>query len=462
MEFRGLETIVVDVLRTPEIQRLRRIRQLGLGHYVFPGAEHSRLVHSLGAAWLAVRFARQLREAARDYLPEALRPSENAIADLALAALCHDLGHGPLSHAWEREIIGNNFDREGWCQTLAIPERLRALFAEAQWHEITTAGFLFWDEGQLHRLLEETSKGSSERIVRLLRGRYWLEYLPGLLSSDIDVDRADYIRRDTHQSGVAYGRYDLDWLVSTCTVGELTNGDWVVGFDARKAPRVIEQFLIARIALYETVYCHKTVRAAEGMVKALFRRLKDLAGSFTDVSQGNKGRGFMRHRDGNIIVFDAPNASNTSASSINNRGDIVGAFADLRLHAHGYIRDHEGNITVFDAPDAVQTTAVAINDRAATLWDLTSPRHFLRIQMASFGTGTEISPSSMPLTLTWGLLLSPASTTVATLPERSMTSGFTHMVIFETTKEISPSSMPPTPRIPVPPASTTAATSRDR
>src|SRR5712691_685660 len=94
MEFRGLETIVVDVLRTPEIQRLRRIRQLGLGHYVFPGAEHSRLVHSLGAAWLAVRFARQLREAARDYLPEALRPSENAIADLALAALCHDLGHG--------------------------------------------------------------------------------------------------------------------------------------------------------------------------------------------------------------------------------------------------------------------------------------------------------------------------------------------------------------------------------
>jgi len=279
MEFRGLEAIVVDVLRTPEIQRLRRIRQLGLGHYVFPGAEHSRLVHSLGAAWLAIRFGRQLRDSTRGYLVDTLRPSENAIADLALAALCHDLGHGPLSHAWERAVIGNGFDRAALCKTLGIPEQLQASLRKAAWHEVTTAGLLLWEDGQLHQLLEQNSKGSSVRIVRLLGGEYWLEYLPGLLSSEVDVDRADYIRRDTHQSGVAYGRYDLDWLVSTCTVGELPSGGWVVGFDARKAPRVVEQFLVARIALYETVYCHKTVRAAEGMVKNLLRRLKEVAQS---------------------------------------------------------------------------------------------------------------------------------------------------------------------------------------
>lgn len=278
MEFRGLEAIVVDVLRTPELQRLRRIRQLGLAHYVFPGAEHSRLVHSLGAAWLAIRWGRQLREATRGYLIDTLRPSEITIADLALAALCHDLGHGPLSHAWEREVIRSDFSRTRLCQAMGVSDEIAELLKDAPWHEITTAGLLLWKDGQLHQLLEDYSQGSSVRIVRLLHGRYGLEYLPAILSSEVDVDRADYLRRDTHQTGVAYGRYDLDWLISTCTVGETAN-EWVVGFDARKAPRVIEQFLVARIALYETVYCHKTVRSAEGMVKNLLRRLKEVIAS---------------------------------------------------------------------------------------------------------------------------------------------------------------------------------------
>jgi uncharacterized protein len=208
-------------------------------------------------------------------LIDALRPSEISIADLALAALSHDLGHGPLSHAWEREVIGDQFDRPSLFKALGIPECVQDLLQDAPWHEITTAGLLLWNDGQLHRLLEDYSQGSSLRIVRLLHGKYWLEYLPGILSSEVDVDRADYLRRDTHQTGVAYGRYDLDWLVSTATVGETKDGEWVVGFDSRKAPRVVEQFLVARIALYETVYCHKTVRAAEGMVKNMLRRLKE-------------------------------------------------------------------------------------------------------------------------------------------------------------------------------------------
>src|SRR5438552_5396533 len=105
MEFRGMETLVIEVLRTPEVQRLRRIRQLGLVHLVFPGGEHSRLVHSLGAAYLAVLFGRRLRDAGVD---------DPAIRDFALAALFHDLGHGPLSHAWEREIVGEHFDTARW------------------------------------------------------------------------------------------------------------------------------------------------------------------------------------------------------------------------------------------------------------------------------------------------------------------------------------------------------------
>src|SRR5580658_2298577 len=118
MEFRGMETLVIDILRTPEIQRLRRIRQLGLAHLVFPGAEHSRLVHSLGAAWLAVRFGRQLADSAKTAVIDVLLPTPSSIRDLAVAALCHDLGHGPLSHAWEREVIGKNWSYDGWARKL--------------------------------------------------------------------------------------------------------------------------------------------------------------------------------------------------------------------------------------------------------------------------------------------------------------------------------------------------------
>ncbi len=272
-----MESSVVEVLRTPEVQRLRRIRQVGLALLVFPGAEHSRLVHSVGAAHLAIRFARQLEESCRDFLVEALLPDEAARRDFAVAALCHDLGHGPLSHVWEREVIGENFDRRRWIEALHVTGAPSAL-ARLEWHELVAQAFLSWEEGQLHRLLEQQEEGFSERIRSFLLGGYFIPYLPRLLSSDVDVDRADYIKRDTHQTGVAYGRYDLDWLVSTCTTGTTLDNELVVGFDARKSVRVIEQFLIARRALHDTVYYHKTVRCAEGMVGLLLRRLKEVAG----------------------------------------------------------------------------------------------------------------------------------------------------------------------------------------
>ena len=202
MEFEGMETVVVDVLRTPELQRLRRIRQLGLGHFVFPGAEHSRLTHSLGASYLALRFGRQLMDRSRDFLIDELSPSPESIRDLAVAALCHDLGHGPLSHAWEREIVGEDYDFDRWIQKLGLTSEKDNLRG-AKWHELVGQGFLAWEDGKLHRLLEGHDDGFSRRLRYLLRGKYYLPYLPRLLDSDIDVDRADFLRRDTHQCGVA-------------------------------------------------------------------------------------------------------------------------------------------------------------------------------------------------------------------------------------------------------------------
>lgn len=282
-----MEAVVIDVLRTRELQRLRRVRQLGLGYLVFPGAEHSRLVHSLGASHLAIRFGRQLAENSRDFLMSNLLPNAASIRDLAVAALCHDLGHGPLSHAWETEIIGRNFDRAGWMKRLAIPESETHLLHDAKWHEIVGHALLGWEGGDLHQLLEQHERGFSLRLRALLRGKYFLSYLPHLLRGDVDVDRADFIRRDTHQTGVAYGRYDLDWLISTCMVGRTDSKHLVVGFDQRKSLRVVEQFLIAHRALYETVYYHKAVHSAEGMVALFLRRLKEVVRTAANVPSNN-------------------------------------------------------------------------------------------------------------------------------------------------------------------------------
>jgi HD superfamily phosphohydrolase len=275
MEFHGMETIVIDVLRTPELQRLRRIRQLGLGHFVFPGAEHSRLVHSIGASYLAIKFGKQLSNASEGFLDYLFHPKQSEIRDFAVAALCHDLGHGPLSHAWEREVVGEDYDFDLWINKLGLNE-IKAYLKGSKWHEIVGHAMLLWPDGQLHRLLEQNEMGFSKRISFMLMGKYYLTYLPKLLSSDIDIDRADFLLRDTRQCGVTYGEYNLDWLISTCTVGKTEANDLVSGFDKRKSLRIVEQFLIARRALYETVYYHKTVRSAEGMVTLFLKRLKQV------------------------------------------------------------------------------------------------------------------------------------------------------------------------------------------
>src|SRR2546423_2603310 len=134
MEFHGMETSVVQVLRAQELQRLRRIRQLGLAHLVFPGAEHSRLVHAIGASFLSTRFSRQLLETTRETLIPFFRPNPSATRDFAIAALCHDLGHGPLSHVWEREVIGEHFDRALWANGLGLGSEPG--LEHLKWHEL--------------------------------------------------------------------------------------------------------------------------------------------------------------------------------------------------------------------------------------------------------------------------------------------------------------------------------------
>lgn len=275
MELEGLETAVLDVLRTREVQRLRRIRQLGLAYFVFPDAEHSRFVHALGAAYLATRFVRQLAGEAADVVSTELQPDAGAARDLALAALFHDLGHGPLSHAWEAEVVEDfavPAKRAAWLHALGLPDDVSA----TKWHEAVAQALITWEGGELHRLLERQERGTAERLRRLLDGQHYLPYLPRLLASDVDVDRCDYIVRDFMMTGVV-DRFDSERLLSTLTLGIHSTG-LVAGFDGKKAPSVIARLLEARRTLYQTVVHHRTVQSAEVMVGLLLRRLKFLCG----------------------------------------------------------------------------------------------------------------------------------------------------------------------------------------
>jgi HD superfamily phosphohydrolase len=266
----------VDLASASEVQRLRRIKQLGVNNLVFPAAEHSRFAHSFGSAYLAVKFCNQVGEAAEHVLGSTNQVGPEDVRAIAISALCHDLGHGPLSHMWEREVIGHRFDRQKWEKALGLDGQPD--LGHLDWHELATQSLLAWPEGDIHQRLEHYESGLAERVRAILAGRYWLPYLPTLLRSDIDVDRCDFVARDALNSGVGYGRFKLDWLISTVTIG-FEQGQPVIGFERAKSYRSVEQFLIARRALYDTVYQHKTVRSAEGMFGLLLRRLKHLVQS---------------------------------------------------------------------------------------------------------------------------------------------------------------------------------------
>ncbi len=226
--------LIVDLVNSAEMQRLRRIRQLGMAHYAFPGAEHSRFTHSIGAFHLTRLVVGQLSR---------MYAIDSELAFMAsVGALLHDLGHGPFSHVAER-ILGT--DHEAW--TLRILHDSRC---------------------EVNEILSRHSRRLPSMIESILIGMAKPGYLSSLLSSELDADRLDYLLRDSLMTGVKYGVYDLDRLLHMFRISP--DGERLIIAHGGLVP--VEKYVQARYHMHRQVYLHKTVVAAEGMLASLLRR----------------------------------------------------------------------------------------------------------------------------------------------------------------------------------------------
>lgn len=244
------ERVVMSLLATREVQRLRRVRQLGLTSLVFPGAEHSRFAHAVGAAHVMVRLQHELGGRMAD-LPPDQRLDPAAATEALAAALLHDLGHGPFSHLFE--------------DVLPVPRH----------HEAWTVQIVSDPSSEVHSALEALGEGTAERVAGLLAGEHRVAWLPSTVSGTLDVDRCDYLLRDSHMTGARYGLYDLDWLQRAFVFAE-RDGQWLLAIEGRKGLPAAESFFLARQFMYGQVYHHKATRAAECLIRGTFIRLAEL------------------------------------------------------------------------------------------------------------------------------------------------------------------------------------------
>ncbi|WP_297467174.1 HD domain-containing protein [Thermococcus sp.] len=226
--------VILDLVKTPEFQRLRHIRQLGLAYLVYPGANHSRFEHSLGTWHIAKRLADEV----------GLDEEESLL--LQVGALLHDIGHGPLSHTFEG--IYRHYVKERDHMRLGqdiIMGRINITGEE--------------DGGRIPEILESYGI-KPEEVADLILGKSKKPYLGQMLHGGVDVDQLDYLIRDAHYTGVAHGIIDLERLLK---VLEIHENELVVD---EKGVEAVEGMMVARSLMYSRVYFHHTVKIAEGML----------------------------------------------------------------------------------------------------------------------------------------------------------------------------------------------------
>lgn len=244
-------TLVYDLIQHPYFQRLRRISQMGLSYLVYPGAHHTRFHHALGA----MHMMQQAVEVLRFKGVSISKEEENA---LLIAILLHDIGHGPFSHAMEHSIV------------------------EEVNHEAISLLFM--------NKLNEEFGGQLSLAIQVFKGEYHRKFMLQLISSQLDMDRMDYLKRDSFYSGVAEGNINSDRLIQMMTVLD----DVLVMEE--KGIYSIEKFLMARRLMYWQAYLHKTSLVAELTLTKTLQRAKELLHKGIEIECSKPLKHFMEHK----------------------------------------------------------------------------------------------------------------------------------------------------------------------
>lgn len=273
------------ILDSPELQRLRRIRQLGVSEFVFPGATHTRFAHSLGV----FHNAKKLMAIVEREEGAGLLKRRRAVA--LIAALVHDVGHGPFSHAFEvaRERIARSRGVE------AIEK-----------HEAFSAKMIRNPDGGIFKALSGSEfENIADEIADLIKADDPVDIYHAVVSSSFDADRLDYLVRDRHMTGVESGAIDEDWLLDNLQKYEIAEPQdddeprMVSTFVFRlKGRQAAEDFLLARYRLYSQLYLHKTTRGFEQLIGAILFHIAENCASPGDIGLNDQNKFVIFFRPG--------------------------------------------------------------------------------------------------------------------------------------------------------------------
>jgi HD superfamily phosphohydrolase len=225
-------SLIFDIMEHPYFQRLRRVTQMGFSNLVYPGANHTRFHHALGCMYLMQKAVRVLRF-------KEIAISDDEANALYIAILLHDIGHGAFSHALEHSIV-NGIS-----------------------HEEISLKFM--------KKLNKEFDGKLSLAIEIFEGKYERKFFNQLISSQLDIDRLDYLKRDSFYTGVTEGNISSDRLIAMMNV---FNDELVI---EKKGIYSVEKFIIARRLMYWQVYLHKTGLVAENMLVKILQRAKELA-----------------------------------------------------------------------------------------------------------------------------------------------------------------------------------------
>lgn len=313
--------ILYRIIDHPYFQRLRRISQQALSHYVYPGALHTRFQHALGALHLMTTALDTLRS-------KGVEISEKEYEGACIAILLHDAGHGPYSHALEQIFIDLHHEEMSMKIMLAIGDELEADFS--------TAKLIFCNQ-------------------------YSRPFLHELVSGQLDMDRLDYLNRDSYFSGVAEGVIGYDRIIKMLNVRE----DHLVVEE--KGIYSVEMYLMARKTMYLQVYLHKTVVSAEHMLQAILRRMKFLLKSGEVIKASDELLYFLDHKSGlisernsdqiirNFVLLDDADVLHAIKANMNHKDLILSKLCTDVMHRRLFKVYMGNDDAIFEKQSELQT-----------------------------------------------------------------------------------------------------------